>query len=1137
MSLPRLIIALLVPACLMLAPRAARGDDATGMELFEKKIRPVLVGQCYECHSTASAALKGGLLLDSRDSIRRGGDSGPAVVPGDVAGSLLVSALRHDAFEMPPAGKLPDSVIADFERWIELGAPDPRDAPPDAATLAREVWQGQYNERRHWWCFQPPVDAPPPTVQDPSWSAEPLDRFIMARLEAAGLTPATPADRQTLARRLSFALTGLPPTSDDIAAALADPSPAGWAAFVDRKLASPHFGERWARHWMDVVRYTDTYGYEWDVPAKGAWRYRDYLIRAFNQDVPFDQLAREQIAGDLLPQPRINAQLGINESLIGPMFFQLGEKRHGDSSEFDGIHQEMLDNKIDAFSKAFQGLTVSCARCHDHKLDAIAQSEYYALAGAFMSSRWVTNTLDLPQRNAELFARLKEIKARLRPLLAQQWRLDAVRLADDLLASGEAPASPEVPANGAQAAGVASTASVWKSLTDARLNADPPLEDPLHAWIQVVKADRAGSHVAAVWEAVAANYRQQTDTRKQENAVHFLPVADFRQGLPGGWSIDGIGLRDIVACGDYTVVLEGERAIGRLLPGGLFTNVLSPRMNGALRTPHLNRSAEHGHISFECCGGDFAAHRTVIDNAFLTEKQVYLDNSEPAWKLLWTMSNMPERHVYLEFATKTSNPNFPPRVGLGGACSEEQAADPRSWFGVTRAVLHNVPRVPADELTRFQSLFDGSSNPPVGAAATQSPPSTLAEAATRYQAWFDRAIAAWQADQATEDDVRLVNWLLDQGLLANSSAANSADGGEIARLVSDYRAVEAQLAEPATVNGMADIDQGFDYPLNIRGEYDQLAAPVPRGYLQVLCPSATAFASSHSGRLELAELVARPDNPLTARVYVNRVWQWLFGAGLVQSPDNFGLLGGEPSHPELLDWLASWFVEEGWSTKALVRRIVLSQTWQQSGAASPQALSVDPTNRLLHHVALRRLEAEEIRDAILAASGRLDARLFGPPINPHRASEDPQKRLFRGPIDGDGRRSLYTKITIMEPPRFLALFNQPEPKIPTGKRDVSNTPAQSLMLLNDAFVTGQAEHWGRRLVERSGDTVESRIAALFQGALGRPPAADETARWAAAVADLAALHQTPESDMLLSVALWRDIAHAMFNLKEFIYVQ
>jgi hypothetical protein len=1084
-------------ACFSWSPSPSRAaDNPAGIEFFDKRVRPVLVQHCYKCHSVASGKAKGGLQLDSRPAIRKGGRSGPAVVPGRPEKSVLVKAVRHESFEMPPGKPLPAAVVADLVEWIRTGAADPRERPPEPVVSAE--WEKLYQQRRTWWSLQPVVFPVIPAVRDTRWSALPIDRFVLARLEQAGLRPAARANRRALARRLSFALTGLPPEPEMVERFATDRTPQAMAVLVDRLLASPHFGERWARHWMDVVRYTDTYGYEWDIPAKGAWRYRDYLVRAFNDDIPFDQLLREQIAGDLLEQPRINPVRKINESRIGPMFFQMGEKRHGDSVEFNGIHQEMLDNKIDAFSKAFQATTVTCARCHDHKLDAITQREYYALAGVFMSSRWVSNTVDLPTRDEAIRKELKAIKTCLQPLLARLWQADTHSL----------------------------TAERWRHLVKARGKTEPTLEDPLYPWFWLRQAVDSGKSVPEAWKALGERYRQEHRQRHDRNAGQYTLVADLRQGMPPDWSIDGAGLREIVPCGDFTVSLQGDTAVGQLLHGGLATHSLSPRLNGAVRTPYLSTFAS-GHLSLEVAGGDFSAARTVIDNAFLTERQRYLRNRHPAWQTVAVLPAWKDHHVFYELATKTSNPNFPPRVGLGGACSEQQTADPRSWFTLTRIYRHHGTAPPADELARFLPLLEGEA------------PKTQEAAARHYGNWVRSAIEAWGANRPGDEEVRLVNWLLDAGLLTNRRGVSSIP--DITALVGQYRKTEAALAEPWTVNGMADVEPGFDYRVNLRGDYDQLGPAVPRGYLRALLPSSAGeevrFATSHSGRRELAERIASPHNPLTARVFVNRVWHWLFGAGLVATPDDFGHAGEKPSHPALLDYLASRFVTEGWSLKKLVREIVLSETWQQGQSAQPGALTIDPTNRLLHHYPVRRLEAEPIRDAILFVSGALDEQLFGPSINPHRQKEDPEKRLFSGPLDGAARRSIYTKITIMEPPRFLAVFNQPTPKIPTGKRDVTATPAQSLALLNDPFVIAQAEHWSRRLVEDTAETAEQRIVRMFRRALGREPTSEEARRWTAAVGDLAREHRLAEAEWMRSVLLWRDVAHALFSTKEFLYVR
>jgi hypothetical protein len=418
---------------LWLSPARSHGQD--NLEFFETKIRPILVEHCYECHSSGATDIQGGLELDYRDGLRTGGDSGPAIVPGEPEASLLLEALRHESFEMPPTGRLPDAVIADFERWIRLGAEDPRDTPPSPEQAAEAAWKVKLAQRSQWWSLQTPRDSELPSVSNMAWAREPVDRFILAKLESAGLSPAPPATAEILLRRLAFVLTGLPPRPDQVIAfreAFRQDPDAAVEVAVDQLLASPHYGERFARHWMDVVRYTDTYGYEWDNPAKGSWEYRDYLIRAFNADIGFDQLIREQIAGDLLPDPRVDPDHGVTENLIGPMFYHMGEHRHGTSLDFNGIHQEMIDNKIDAFSKAFLGMTVACARCHDHKLDAISQADYYALAGVFMTPRWTARAIDAPESRASLVAELRRLRDEIRAELAQAWTAQARETLDPL---------------------------------------------------------------------------------------------------------------------------------------------------------------------------------------------------------------------------------------------------------------------------------------------------------------------------------------------------------------------------------------------------------------------------------------------------------------------------------------------------------------------------------------------------------------------------------------------------------------------------------------------------------------------------------------------------------------------------------
>lgn len=1069
---------------------AADGDQ--NVEFFEKQIRPALIEHCYECHSVAADEPGGGLLLDSRESVRKGGESGPAVVPFNVKDSLLVEAIKHQSLEMPPGKKLDESTIDAFVKWIETGAVDPRDKPADAGSLADEIWEVTFQSRKQWWSFQPLLEVAPPQVEATgeakAWSASAIDQFLFAKLNERSITPAAKADRETLVRRLAFTLTGLPPTPNDVAEFVNDQHEDTWKHLVDKYLGSRHFGERFARHWMDVVRYTDTYGYEWDVPAKGAWRYRDYLTRAFNADVPYDQMIREQLAGDLLDEPRLNHELQLNESAIGPMFYHLGEHRHGDSLEFEGIHQEMLDNKIDAFSKAFQGITIACARCHDHKLDPIMQDEYYALAGAFMSSRWISRTIDTLDRNAKPLAKLQSLKTVLREKIAKVWIED-----------------------------------LKKNITSQTLDSiQPPTALPIgdinHPWNAIYKLD--GEALAAKWKEVETTVVDTENAAQAFNESNFDLLVDFSQGVPADWSIDGTGLTQ-VQCGDFQVH-HGEDFLQSLFLPGVATSNLSSKSNGALRSPLL-RNFGKPFVSIFAAGNDLSAFRRVVDNAFLCEKQTYYANSRYHWKVESTFAGQEQRRIFFEFATKTSNPNFPPRWGLGTKLTDEMIADPNSWFAVNKIYASDGAATPKKRLTAFVNLMQ-SGHP-------QSKP----EAVDLYRRWLVGMVEAWRDRSATEDEIQVLN-----NLLQTPWVTKSASHAELKPLVDKYREIEAQLQPPRTVNSMADHDAGLNYRLNVRGSYYDLGDEVPRGYLRLLAKdgsSSLPFASKHSGRLELASLVASPDNPLTARVYVNRVWQWMFGQGIVDTPSNFGKLGGRPSHPELLDWLANRFIKQGWSTKQLIREIVLTQAWQQSGQVSQAALDVDPTNRLLHHFPTRRLEAECIGDAMLAVSGKLDPQLFGAPHNPYRTAEDEMKRLFSGPVDGNGRRMLYTKVTIMEPSKFLSTFNQPEPKLPTGRRDVANTPTQALTLLNHPFVLQVAAHWGETVIDDGTVEPRGRLEAMLTNAFSRTIDSSEVDQWERTLNDLASLRKVATDDIMTNKQLWADVAHTIFNCKEFIYLR
>jgi len=1088
-------------------------------EFFTASVLPILVKNCYECHSH-EGKIKGGLALDSAAGLRAGGDGGPIIVPGDPGKSRLITAVQHvdRTFAMPPDSKLSDSEIEVLAEWIRQGAPDPRASEAPATVAANDeadAWDALYQERLKWWSLQPLAKSTPPEVRDSTWPRNEVDRFILSALEANELHPAEVANPRSLARRLSFALTGLPPAPEMVAEFAANPTSEAYDVLVQSFLDSPHFGERWARHWMDVVHYADTHGYEWDAPAKNAWLYRDYLIRAFNEDVPFKQLILEQLAGDLLP-PRVDKETGLNQAIIGPMALRLGERRHGDNGDAEGVTQEAVTNMIDTVSKGFLATTVACAQCHDHKLDAVPQTDYYSLAGVLMSSRFPVRSAEAADPNGPVVASLREVKAAIRDALGDTWSEASEEITRRILAP---PPEPETDESKNQ-----------KAKKD-----EPPAELPFPESMPALLAyldDRSekGTDFSSAWSDLAKEFRAIRAVRISANADNLSLLADFTQPeMPYGWKADGLGMKyGLVAEGELVVAEEGDAAALHLLPAGRWSHVWSKRLGGALRSDLFAQDPPPV-IALAYAGGDFSAQSLIVDNAFHSERMKFLKQPLPGW-LTFTAGNLTAlaggqydtpRDIYLELVTKSFNNYYPPRDRFGGLPREAED-DPRSWFGVTRAWQTTPGYTPGDELGRFEALYGG-----------EAAPANRDELAGRFSAIILSAVERWREHTCDSEDVRLINEALQAGWLPNSLSAGTVLAEQVAR----YRAIEQELQPEQVVGSVDDWHEGRDARMGIRGSYTNLGEAVPRGTISFLGgPGARAY-SDGSGRLELARNIARDDNPLTARVYVNRVWHYLFGEGIVRTVDDFGHLGEQPTHPELLDWLAQRFMDEGWSTKKLIHLLVSSSTWRQRSVPYPAAVTADPENRLLHHMPLRRLEAESIRDTMLAASGRLNDCLYGPPINPYRVAEDPTKRLYCGPLDGDGRRSIYQKMTMMEPPKFLATFNQPIPKLTTGKRDATNVPNQALALLNDPFVVAMAEHWSQRALETKVASPAERIEDMFTAAFARPPQPEETERFVAFAEQSAALRGVDPATLLDCQPVWQDVAHSIFNMKEFIYVQ
>jgi len=842
------------------------------MEFFEKKIRPVLAEKCYGCHSAKLKAPMGGLRQASRDALLKRGDSGPAIVAGDPAHSRLISALSYkEDLRMPPTGKLSDEQQADFSAWVGMGAPDPRTNP----TVIAEKKPYDFSAGRKFWAFQrlKPVGG------------KTIDAFILEKLAAQGLRPSSPAERRVLLRRVTYDLTGLPPTPEEITDFLSDKSPNAYAKVVDRLLASPQYGERWGRHWLDLVRYAETNGHEYDDDKLDAWRYRDYVIRAFNQDLPYDQLIREHIAGDLLPNKRLSADGSALESPLGTSFYWFGEVLNSATDSVKSRADE-VDNQIDILGKTFQGLTIACARCHDHKFDPIPTADYYALAGVMHSTDVRESTIDSPARVAQIEALRQQI--------------------------APAPSPAVTPSQFAD----------WRVSGAAFHN-----------------APRQG---------IANSFESGSD-----RFVGTLTSQKFR--MPKLWVHVRIG---------------GTKSDAKL--------------------------KENGPLRFTLVADGYKAMHLASDG-----------DDTPHWKSM--------------------------RMTL--------AINRRCYFEI-------VDRSPEGHIIVDKIVFSDSKEPPTDEAApVVLPPQSEVEIPPSA---FATVASDWEAHNVS---------------------------------------------------------------IHIRGNHKNLGDEVPRRFLQIISGENQKPITSGSGRTEIAAAIANPDNPLTARVMVNRIWQHHFGYGIVRSVDNFGKMGERPTHPELLDFLAAEFIKSGWSMKAMHRMMLLSAAYQMSSKADPVAAKIDPENKLLHHMPVRRLEAEAIRDAILAVSGKLDSTMYGPSVRPYISKyQDGRGKPVSGPLDGNGRRSIYIQVRRnFLTPMFLA-FDYPLPISTIGARGTSTVPSQALIMMNNEFVIEQASRWA----ERNGG-----LNRMYEQAFGRLPDAKERAE----ITDFLKDHS------------WTDLAHVLLNSPEFLYLQ
>ncbi|MEQ8551369.1 MAG: PSD1 and planctomycete cytochrome C domain-containing protein [Cyclobacteriaceae bacterium] len=991
-----------VPLFLLLCLITVQCDQKTTSLKLPKKVdfnydvKPILVQNCYLCHGPDPSSRKGELRLDTYEGATALRENGQAIDPGKPGRSVLIKRITHEdpSMMMPPPEsnlKLSEYDIAVLTKWIDQGA----------------EW------KPHWSFIQP--EAIKPKAFDKTVSANEIDDYIIEKLENKGLELAPRAEKNTLIRRVSYLLTGLPPTPEMVSKFESDESPDDYEKMVDHYLNSPGFGERWARHWMDLVRYAETKGHEFDYEVAGTWKYRDYLIRAFNEDVPYNQLVKEHIAGDLLDSVRWNKENGINESQIGTAFYAMGEGTHS-PVDIRKDEADRIDNMIDVTTKTFQALTVSCAKCHDHKFDPIPTADYYALYGVMESSRFTPKSSQVTYEKLQNLDKLSEIKNNIKALVANQWKQE--------------------------------------------IDKEPVLNDT-----------------------------SESTNAVNTNDIQF--IGDFRGAGLDGWKSDGFAFGKATTLGEVLFDEKGETVRG-LDEGKASSKYFSTGIFGVLRSPNFTIS--NNFIGIRARGME-ASIRIIIDNFQLIRNPIYggLEkkvNSDEWQDVVFDLSDWKGHKAYIEIY---------PGGNRGGM------------------VDYRLPKTAYVDV-EYAIVYDDQWPEEI---PEKNPNST------------DRTnlIDRWLAREITSEDVILLNTLLKENKLPSSFP-------EAQEQLKNYEEIAQQVGDSTFFTG---IDEGFgvDSHVFVRGNHNSLSdEEVPRGFLSAVSADNKPITKG-SGRMEVAEAILATDNPLTARVMVNRIWHHLFGRGIVETVDNFGLQGKLPTHPELLDYLAIKFQEDGWSIKQMIKYIVMSNAFQRSVIRNGDAASKDPDNLYLSHFPLRRLEAEAIRDGLLFAGGNLDRTMYGPPEAVHltKFMTGRGRPKESGSIDGNGRRTIYLEVrrNFLQP--MMLTFDRPIPFTTFGKRNETNVPAQSLILMNDPFVKHQAELLAKRVLEEADETFEDRVTFVYQHTLSRPPTPEELESTATIIEQLALTHEVDDNDKAINdLMVWKDFCHSIFNLKEFIYL-
>ena len=1062
-----------------------------GSDFFETNIRPLLARQCIACHS-ATAGM-GGLRLDTRENLLKGGKRGPAVTPGKADASLLLRAVSHNAdLKMPPSGKLKDSEIAMLRQWIGMNAPWGVDKPAQSVS-----------SQKKFWAFIGPKEPAVPPVKNQGWVKSPIDAFVLAGLEAKGLAPAPSADKRTLIRRATFDLTGLPPAPAEVQAYLKDDQPGAFARVVERLLASPHFGERWGRHWLDVARYADSNGLDENLVYRHAYRYRDYVIAAFNKDKPYDLFLKEQLAGDLLPSTDEATQF---ERWTATGFLSLGAKM---LAEDDPLKMEMdiVDEQLDTTSRAFMGLTVGCARCHDHKFDPIPTADYYSMAGIFKSSKtmenfkvvakWHEYVLANEQERNKLNEHLAKVESKDKEMgrvsgaenmkLVKEARTKTgayLLAADDVLRFEKTPLMPATPGSGlTRTAESFDRGNAPRKLEKGKNNVASEAKGPYYEEFDVT-VPTAGEYQLDLLEEESGGGTADVLVNGTLEMKGKPPVTN-REASPdvGGWSVAGVFP---LSAGKNTLRLEHKNR---------FPYFESLQLTPLAKGVEAPRSPEQ------------VARNYGVNPSFLKQWVEEMRRNKGA----------PHSVMFAMFA-------YSSKSTLDG------------W------------------LSPAKQRFAGFS------------PKSRADLSARYQQLFDEADTAWQEElkarkdqpkeKAERNAVKQEEGLKDPVLEAFREVSYAKAGpfrapgdakqyypaavqDQIAQLEKEKKALEDSTPDLPKAMGVREGDQIADIPIHIRGSHWSLAKePAPRHFLTaVSLESQPVIPANQSGRLQLAEWLANPAHPLTSRVMANRIWRWHFGKGIVPSTDNFGRLGELPTNQPLLDWLALRFTGANWSMKQMHRLIMLSNTYQMSSNFNEKAAATDPENTLLWRVSRRRLEAEAIRDAVTAVTGELNLSAGGTSMT-YKDRQYVANTSKRGGNDYDNpRRAVYIPVVRSSLYEMFQAFDLPDPATPNGDRNATVIAPQALFMMNSTLVLKSTKAMAGRLLERKDWDDPARIRDAYERALARPPASRDIDRALTFISQVEKALEPHEKDPAKRhLEAWQSFCKALLASNEFIYL-